>query len=249
MVPRRRLQRPGAPGRLLLLPLRRPPRHEGHPRGQVAHLRRSRRASQSGPRLRKTIRGLRCREGHGAWYCRTMHDPAQEPQPGCSRSVTCQALRHVVALDGATFGARPGRLVGLPRTERRRQDDDDALRLRPGRPRPRRDALEGQADRPGRPAALRLHAGAARPLPADEGRRPARATSPSITGCRAASPRRPPCAGSSGWASANGSIPSSRSCRTATSSGSSWRSRSSTTRSCSSSTSRSPASTRSGSGR
>ena len=56
-------------------------------------------------------------------------------------------------------------------------------------------------------------------------------------------------AGSSGWASATGRSPSSRSCRTATSSASSWRRRSSTTRSCSSSTSRSRASTRSASRR
>ena len=55
--------------------------------------------------------------------------------------------------------------------------------------------------------------------------------------------------GWSGSGSRTGRSRSSRTCRTATSSGSSWRPRSSTTRSCWSSTSRSRASTRSGSRR
>ena len=48
----------------------------------------------------------------------------------------------VVALDGASFTAtRPHRR--LPRPQRRGQDDDDALHLRPRQSRPRRGSLEG----------------------------------------------------------------------------------------------------------
>ena len=57
----------------------------------------------------------------------------------------------VVALDGATFTrpARPARR--LPRAERRRQDDDDALHLRPRPAGPRDDHLERRGRSTGRP--------------------------------------------------------------------------------------------------
>ena len=62
----------------------------------------------------------------------------------------------------------------LPRPERRREDDGDARGLRARRAGRRRGALGRAADRAGGAAALRLHAGGARPLPADAGRRAAR---------------------------------------------------------------------------
>ena len=156
----------------------------------------------------------------------------------------------VRALDGASFTARRGRLVGLPRAERRRQDDDDALHLR-ARDARRRRRSAGTA----RPidAATRLRFGY---MPEQRGlyprmrvgeqlayfgqhhglsRHDARTQVRRVAGAVRA--RR------------TGRSPSSRTSRTATSSGSSSRRRSSTTRSCSSSTSRSAASTRSASRR
>ena len=72
--------------------------------------------------------------------------------------------------------ARPHRR--LPRTERRRQDDDDALHLRAGPVRSRRGALGRPAGRPRHPAALRVHARAARPVSADACRRAAQLLRP-----------------------------------------------------------------------
>ena len=82
------------------------------------------------------------------------------------------------ALDGASFTARRGRLVGLPGPERRRQDDDDALHLRARDARLRRRPLGRRPDRRRDPAAVRVHARAARPLPADARRGAARVLRP-----------------------------------------------------------------------
>ena len=57
----------------------------------------------------------------------------------------------VRALDGASFTARRGRLVGLPRPERRRQDHDDALHLRARDAGRRRRPLGRRPDRRRRP--------------------------------------------------------------------------------------------------
>ena len=145
----------------------------------------------------------------------------------------------VVALDGATLHrpARPARR--LPRPQRRRQDDDDALHLRPRDARPRRRRLARPADRPGDSPPLRLHARAARPLPADERRRAAQLLRPAARDAgagggrgdrplaRPAGPRRPRAGQARGAVARQ---PAARPARAR---------RSSTTRSCSSSTSRS----------
>ena len=79
----------------------------------------------------------------------------------------------VVALDGATFTADPGRIVGflgrMAPARRRR------CAASSGSPGPTAATSAGRASRSiERPAPLRLHARAARPLPADAGRRAAR---------------------------------------------------------------------------
>ena len=154
----------------------------------------------------------------------------------------------VVALDGASFTVRPGRLVGFLGPNGAGKTTTMRCIFGLARAGPRHDHLARQADRAGRPPPLRLHARAARALPADEGRRAARllrrAARPVGAGARA-----PPTAR---WLDGLGPRPtgrarSSRRSPTATSSGSSSARRSSTTRSCSSSTSRSAASTRSAS--
>ena len=98
----------------------------------------------------------------------------------------------VVALDGASFTAQPGPDRRLPRPERRRQDDDDALHLRARPARSRRGPLEGRAGRPRGAAALRLHARAARPLPADARRRAAQLLRPAARHAAAGRPTRRP---------------------------------------------------------
>ena len=144
---------------------------------------------------------------------------------------------------------------GVPRTQRRRQDDHDALHLRARPTRPRRGPMGGQACGPGGQASVWLHARATRPVSADAGRRAAQLLRPATwtagpggqRGGRSLARADGPAPGSSGWACSTGGRPSSRTCPTATSSVSSWRRPWSTTRSCSSSTSRSRGSTRSGS--
>ena len=128
----------------------------------------------------------------------------------------------VVALDGASFTAQPGPDRRVPRAERRRQDHDDALHLRPGPTGSRRGPLGRAARRPRRASALRLHARAARPVPADARRRAAQLLRPAA---RHVAARRPNAAAAA-LAGADGPratapSPSSRSCRTATSSASS----------------------------
>ena len=60
---------------------------------------------------------------------------------------------------------------------------------------------DGPPGRPRRAAAVRLHARAARPLPADAGRRAAQLLRPAARHARQGRRTRPPTAGSSGWAS------------------------------------------------
>ena len=143
----------------------------------------------------------------------------------------------------------PGRIVGFLGTQRRRQDDDDALHLRPRPAGPRRGPLEGEARRPRGAAAVRLHARAARPVPADAGRRAALVLRPATRPVRSRRERGGDALAGPDGPGATAPRPSWRSSRTATSSESSWPSPWRTTRSCSCSTSRSPASTRSGSRR
>ena len=156
----------------------------------------------------------------------------------------------VVALDGATFTVRPGRLVGFLGPERRRQDHDDALHLRAGPAGPRaRSPGSGQPiDR-----RHRLRFGY---MPEQRGLYPRMKVADQLSyfaqqhglparrrqGRDGALARR-------ARASPTAPARSSRRCRTATSSASSSARRSSTTRSCSSSTSRSAASIRSASRR
>ena len=85
---------------------------------------------------------------------------------------------------------RPARR--LPRPERRRQDDDDALHLRPRHARTAATCAGTARRRRAGPPALRLHARAARPLPADARRGAARLLRPAPRphGARRAHPRR-----------------------------------------------------------
>ena len=148
----------------------------------------------------------------------------------------------VVALDGASFTARPGPDRRLPRAERRGQDHDDALHLRA---RPARIAARS-AGRAPRWIARRVCASATCPSSAASTRGCASpsssATSPSSTACPARRPtrRRCPLAGADGAGGpreveARGAVARQPAAR------SSWRRRSSTTPSCSCSTSRSRA--------
>ena len=111
----------------------------------------------------------------------------------------------VVALDGATFNAATGPHRRLPRTERRRQDDDDALHLRagPAGPRGRSDGRASRRRSRCTPA-IRVHAGTARPVSADARRRAAQLLRPAARALRqpARMPRR--LNGSSGWACSTG---------------------------------------------
>ena len=155
----------------------------------------------------------------------------------------------VVALDGASFTARPGRIVGFLGPNGAGKTTTMRCIFGLAEPGPRRGPLAGTpVDRD-----ARLRFGY---MPEQRGLYPrmrvARAAQLLRPAARpaAARPRTPPPpAGSTGWASPTAPSRSSRSSRTATSSASSSARRSSTTRSCSSSTSRSPASTRSASRR
>ena len=79
----------------------------------------------------------------------------------------------VVALDGASFTARPGRIVGFLGPNG--AGKTTTMRCIFGLARPDRGEVRwnGRAGRPRGAAALRLHARAARPVPADAGRRAA----------------------------------------------------------------------------
>ena len=155
----------------------------------------------------------------------------------------------VVALDGASFTARPGRIVGFLGPNG--AGKTTTMRCIFGLARPDRGEVRWNGAPVDREARLRFGY-----MPEQRGLYPRMRVAEQLSYfaqqhglprqgrqrrrdalARADGPRRP------------GEVRSSRSCRTATSSGSSWRPRSSTTRSCSSSTSRSPASTRSGSRR
>ena len=106
-------------------------------------------------------------------------------------------------LDGVGFTVAPGLDVRLLRLQRRRQDDDDAHRDGPGPRRRRRGALARPAAGPRDPPPDRLHAGGARALPEDEGRRAGRLLRPAArAGRRRGRPGRPT-SGSSGSASAS----------------------------------------------
>ena len=92
----------------------------------------------------------------------------------------------VVALDGASFTAEPGRIFGLLGANGAGQDDLHADRARhPPRRRGHRD-LAGAAQHRAAAPHVGLPARGARPLPADDGHRRARASSPRSTACRSA---------------------------------------------------------------
>ena len=83
----------------------------------------------------------------------------------------------VVALDGATFTARPGRIVGFLGPNG--AGKTTTMRCIFGLARPDRGEMRWAGRRrPRHPAALRLHARAARPVPADAGRRAAQLLRP-----------------------------------------------------------------------
>ena len=199
-------------------------------------------AGRSGLRHR-TVRPARGRRAHQSTGARA---GAQEPR---MLEIIDLAKRYgpVVALDGATFAARPGRIVGFLGPNGAGKTTTMRCMFGLARPRPRRGPLEGPAGRSRHAPAVRLHARAARPLPADAGRRAAQLLRPAARHVGQGGQRgRDPLARADGSRRPRRS-PSSRSCRTATSSASSWPPPSSTTRSCSSSTSRSRGSTRSAS--
>ena len=155
----------------------------------------------------------------------------------------------VMALDGASFTARPGRIVGFLGPNG--AGKTTTMRCIFGLARPDRGEVRWDGAPVDRDARLRFGY-----MPEQRGLYPRMRVAEQLSYfaqqhglSRQGRERRGRRAGSSGWAWPTGRSPSSRSCRTATSSGSSWRRRSSTTRSCSSSTSRSPASTRSASRR
>ena len=108
---------------------------------------------------------------------------------------------------------------------------------------------DGPAGRAGRAAAVRLHAGGARPLPADAGRRAARLFRPPARYGASARHVRRRRNGWSGWVLPTAPTRRSRSSRTETSSVRSSRRRCCTSRSCSCSTSPSRGSIRSRCGR
>ena len=163
----------------------------------------------------------------------------------CSESMgSASASALVWLLNDVTFEVGTGRLTGF--VGGNGAGKTTTMRIILGvlaADRRRRDTRRGTAGPPGSPT-LRLHAGGARPVPEDEGRRTAhlpRAAARSEPGRpRLATPR-----GSwTGSGSASAPTTRSRACRSATSSARRSRQRSCTTPRCSFSTSRSPGSTR-----
>ena len=154
----------------------------------------------------------------------------------------------VVALDGASFTARPGRIVGFLGPNG--AGKTTTMRCIFGLAQPDRGEVRWNGEPVDREARLRFGY-----MPEQRGLYPRMRVGEQLCyfaqqhGLNGKAPTRRRPAGSSGWAWATVPSRSSRSSRTATSSGSSSPSRSPTIRSCSSSTSRSRASTRSASRR
>ena len=120
----------------------------------------------------------------GAAHC------SQEPV-ACSRSSTSRsATGRSSALDGATFTAAPGRIVGFLGPNG--AGKTTTMRCIFGLARPDRGEVrwDGRAGRPRRAPAVRLHARAARPVPADARRRAAQLLRPAARHVRAR-PRTP----------------------------------------------------------
>ena len=234
---------PGAGRGHLHVPVRGPSRHDGHDHGPVAA-----RSPRSTPRSRASFaRWLSTPDAR----CPIAADRrALTRGHRCSRSIDL-AKRYgpVVALDGATFTAAPGRIVGFLGPNG--AGKTTTMRCIFGLARPDRGEVRWKGAPVDRDARLRFGY-----MPEQRGLYPRMrvgeqlsyfAQQHGLAARDARCGRRP--AGSSGWASATARSRSSRSSRTATSSASSWPSRWPTSRSCSSSTSRSPGSTRSASRR
>jgi hypothetical protein len=97
-------------------------------------------------------------------------------------------------LDRCTFTARPGRLTGFLGPKRRGHDRCHAGGVRLGRTGRGRGPLAWNADRGRAAGAVRLQPGAAGPVPADAGARPARSSRPAVRsdqGGRGPDGRRP----------------------------------------------------------
>ena len=154
----------------------------------------------------------------------------------------------VVALDGATFTARPGRVVGFLGPNG--AGKTTTMRCIFGLVRPDRGEVRWKGEPVDREARLRFGY-----MPEQRGLYPRMRVGEQMSyfaqqhGMRARDAEAAARAGSTGWVSATARSRSSRSCPMATSSASSWPWHSPTIRSCSSSMSPSPGSTRSASPR